>query len=289
MTELPIWAIEAGVPSSHIAAAAVRVARMIDSHGSEIADLRRSYQQHASGAFYPVPDMIKGEALLIDCGLATQIGTRLIPTPDLLAIAAQDEAAAASEITMRVLAELPPTTDPDQIADVLEAAGMEADRREEMLLALGAKYDDRLAREVGEIGEEIVMGALKDELDGLGHPELAAQVRRVSLGSDALGYDVTAPRIVGARRLFEVKASTTPYEIQFFLSRNEANIGERYPDDWFLIYVKVTDVDRRAGEIIGWSHRYSLAPHLPADHGAGTWSRVQIRLDDAALEPGLPA
>jgi Domain of unknown function (DUF3883) len=288
MSELPIWAIEAGVPSAHVTAAAVRVARMLDHNGSEISDLRRSYRQHASGAYFPEPDMIKGETLLVDCGLVRKMGSRLVPTADLLTLGLEDDREAACEITMHVLTQLPPDTGSDQLEAVLEATIPSAERREELLLALGAKFDDTRARLVGEIGEEIVVQAARDQLLAVGHPELAAQVRRVSLGSDALGYDVTASRTTGSKRLFEVKASTKVDEVEFYLSRNEWETGIRYADDWFLVYCRVDDTEQRPGEIIGWCVASSLSEHVPVDRGSGEWRSVYLKLSTSLLQPGLP-
>jgi len=86
-----------------------------------------------------------------------------------------------------------------------------------------------MRREVGEIGEDIVTGAARSELLDLGHADLARAVRRVSLISDQLGYDVVAPRVGGPNRLLEVKATTGPHDdpIRIHLSRNEAAVGAR--------------------------------------------------------------
>ena len=129
----------------------------------------------------------------------------------------------------------------------------------------------------------------KEQLADLGHPQLAAQVRQVSLRSDALGYDVTAPRTIGNGRLFEVKSSIhAGPDITFYLSRNEITTGCKYPDDWFLICCRVNDVAARTGEILGWCGPGALEPHSPSDRGAGAWQSVQITLSETELAPGLP-
>jgi hypothetical protein len=288
MSELPIWAIKTGVPSTHVIEAAVRVARMLDRTGSEISDLRRSYRQHASGAYFPEPDMIKGETLLVDCGLARKAGSRLLPTPRLGTLGLDDDREAANEITVHVVAQLEAMTGSEDLEEALEATALDADRREEILLALGARFDDSQARLVGEIGEEIVVQAARDQLLGAGHPELAAKVRRVSLGSDALGYDVTAPRTTGPRRLFEVKASTRRDSAEFFLSRNEWATGIRYGDDWFLVYCRVDDTEQRTGEIVGWCAADSLRENVPADRGSGEWRSIHLKVSASTLQSGLP-
>jgi hypothetical protein len=288
MSELPTWAIQQGVPSSHVAAAAVRVARMLNTKGSEISDLRRSYQQHASGAYYAEPDMIKGETLLVDCGLVRRAGSRLVPTGNLVTIGLDDEHEAASQIIIHVLGQLPPETGSDELEALVAGTTANAERREELLLAIGAKFDDARARLIGEIGEEIVVESLREQLRSLGHSELVSLVRRVSLGSDALGYDVTAPRTSGSKRLLEVKASVTPHEVEFFLSRNEWEIGTRYTDDWFLVYCQVNDTRQRTGEVVGWCSASSLIQHIPDDRGSGRWQTIFLQLRASSLEQGLP-
>jgi hypothetical protein len=232
--------------------------------------------------------MIKGETLLVDCGLARRIGSLLVPSGALLSLQLEDENEAAGEITAHALAQLPPTASGEQLAQLVEAAIPSAERREELLLALGAKFDDTHARLVGEIGEEIVVEASRNELLALGHPELASRVRRVSLGSDALGYDVTAPRSTGSQRLFEVKSSVRVGEAEFFLSRNEWETGVRFADDWFLIYCMVSDTDTRTGGIVGWCEASLLSDHVPFDQGSGKWSSVHVALSTSRLETGLP-
>jgi hypothetical protein len=233
--------------------------------------------------------MVKGEALLIDSGLARKVATRIIPSAELVGIDVEDEEQAAAEITVHALAQLPPDTSPGQLKALVEATDISAEQREEVLLALGAKFDDARAQLVGDIGEEIVVQVARDQLSGLGHPELAARVRRVSLGSDALGYDVTAPRTTGSRRLFEVKASTSSEEVRFFLSRNERAISMDYPDDWFLVFCRIDDIERRLGAIVGWCSADSLTPHVPSNNGDGRWESVCLTLPASALHPELPS
>jgi Domain of unknown function (DUF3883) len=288
MSDTPLWAIQPGVPSPHIVAAAVRVARMIDEAGSELTDLARSYHQQSSGAYYPEPDMAKGQALLVDCGLVRREGTRLVPNPELLAIGLEDDLEAGGQLTLRAIATLPPETTDEELRAAVEAAPLSAEQREEFLLALGAKFDDAHRVLVGEIGEELVVLAAKEDLVALGHSDLAAQVRRVSLGSDALGYDITAPRTSGVKRLLETKAGVDADTARFFLSRNEWETGLSYPDDWFLVYCRVDDTKARAGAVLGWCTAQDLADHAPNDHGAGRWSSVCIELPTVQLRPGLP-
>lgn len=241
----------------------------------------------SSAAAYELTSPPGGERAA-DCGLVRQEGTRLVATAELLALGLEDETEAASQLTLRAIATLPAETTSEQLQAAVEAVTFDAEQREEFLLALGAKFNDAYQRLIGEIGEELVVQAAKDDLRSLGHPDLAAQVRRVSLGSDALGYDITAPRTAGAKRFLEAKAGLGADTARFFLSRNEWETGRRYPDDWFLVYCRVEDTRARTGEIVGWCSAMELDDHVPSDRGAGEWSSICVAFPAAQLHPELP-
>jgi Domain of unknown function (DUF3883) len=234
---------------------------------------------------------VRGERMLIDVGLVREADNRLYRTPELAALLDVDEPQALAELA--AIAAVTLAVDPANLADGgdgdLEALVPDETRRRELLLALGQRFDDTHRRLVGEIGEELVVAASRQQLEALGHHRLAEQVRRVSLRSDALGYDIVAPRVVGQPRLLETKATTAVEELSFFISRNEIAAGARNPEDWFLVACRVADVERREGEIVGWCPHATLEPHLPIDRGAGAWSSVEITLDRSPLYAGLPA
>jgi hypothetical protein len=166
----------------------------------------------------------------------------------------------------------------------------DAARREELLLALRRRFSDTHQRAIGAVGEELVIAAARHELITLGHPDLARAVRRVSLLSDQLGYDVTAPRISGPRRLLEVKATViepTSDDVLIHLSRNEANIGAA-TGDWSLVICVVEDVEERRGRLLGWCSASTFAALLPTDSRTGRWEQAAIKLPVAGLVAGLP-
>src|SRR3954469_22096866 len=80
---LPIWAVAPGIPSRHIALAALHAASILDSRGSLVADARESYWHHATGGSFPPIDMRRGERLLIDCGFVLERDGSLYPTSSL--------------------------------------------------------------------------------------------------------------------------------------------------------------------------------------------------------------
>lgn len=289
----PVWAGPDGIPTAHVARAAVHVAAVIDESGSRVVDADESYWRRATGGLYAPPDLRLGQRLLIDVGLVEERDGMLYPTPHLqqLVERADDDSAAALTLWTAEQAVDPALTSPSDAAlsATLEELVDDPARREQMLIALGRRFEDAHQRLVGEIGEELVLAAARAELQGLGYPTLAARVRRLSLETDQAGYDITAPRIIGSSRLLEVKATTATAaaEISIHLSRNEFKTGIRY-SDWSLVVCRITDVPARTGEIIGWSTAAALGALTPTDGEHGQWESALLTLDVNSLLPGLP-
>lgn len=291
MTEPP-WATERGVPTRYAVRAALHVAATLDAAGSRIVDAHESYWHRATGGVFAPADLKLGQTLLADCGLITEQEGVLYPTAELLQLLAGEVDDAVAEIFRRTVesVDVSPKA-PDAARDELDALVSDPARREELLLALGRRFDDAHRRLIGAIGEEIVVSALRSELESLGYPELARAVRHLSLESDQLGYDISAPRIVGDRRLLEVKSTATQSddELTVYVSRNEAETGLRNRDDWALVVCLVSDTAMREGEILGWLPASVLAQQFPHDAVNGRWESAAITIEPQTLIPGLPA
>ncbi len=275
------------LPSLHVARAALHVAAIVDQTGSAVRDARESYWHHATGGTFAPVDLDRGQRLLVDVGLLVEVDGTLMPVADLEqmlegtindALAVLGERALAGGL--KVLAE--PPCDSSQLAELIPDAA----RREEVLLALGRRFDDARRCTIGEIGEEIVVRDARRELLTMGRQELAREVRRVSLLSDQLGYDVSAPRITGGNRLLEVKATTVTGSGAVYLSRNEAETGLKFPD-WALVLCEV-DIEKRAGHVVGWCDASTLSQLLPIDGPSSRWEQTQVQLPVEQLLPGLP-
>lgn len=178
---------------------------------------------------------------------------------------------------------------PDADQDALRQLLADAARREALLLTLGQTLDAALLAEYGSRGEEYVVQACQRYLsEDQERPDLAAEVRRVSLRSDQLGYDVTSPDVTGRRHRMEVKTtgSASVGRVEFFLSRNEATVGERDPA-WSLVAVR-RDPDGTL-DIIGWCRALTLLPLLPKDLSSqGRWTSVRLSVPTNGFTPGLP-
>jgi hypothetical protein len=290
----PVWAGPDGAPTAHVARAAVHVAAVIDANGSRVVDADESYWRRATGGLYAPPDLRLGQQLLLDVGLVERRGDVLFPTLELQALVEgpDDDSAAALGLwaAERAIDPSSPSVPEGGLTAMLEELVDDPARREEMLIAFGRRFDDSRERLIGEIGEELVMQAARLDLQSLGYPELAARVRRISLDTDQAGYDISAPRVVGPPRLLEVKATTGAAisEVAVHLSRNEFETGNRYSRDWSLVVCAITNLDTRAGEILGWIPVTVLADATPSDTARGRWESALVTFETDSLWPGLP-
>jgi hypothetical protein len=278
------------LPSLHIARAALHVAAIVDRGGSQAADAEESYWHHATGGTFAPVDLDRGERLLLDVGLLVECDRELRPTSQLAHLLEGSAADAIEALTQRVLARSTPgEIQVPRVAEQLVQLVPDAVRREQLLLALAQRFDDTRQRLIGEIGEELVMNALRGELRAMGRLDLAREVRQVSLRSDQLGYDISAPRVAGSARLLEVKATIShpAGSLAIHLSRNEADTGATFPD-WALVACVIDDIDLRLGHIVGWCPEKALADLLPLDGFAGRWEQASIEVPLERLSPGLP-
>jgi hypothetical protein len=277
------------LPTRHLVDAALHVASLLDPRGSPLADAHESYWLHATGGTVPPADLERGERLLVASGLVDERQRILYPKPELIDLLRGTNDDAVSLIAFRVLARSATpfgVSDPDLLELVPDSV-----RREELLALLRRRFDDVRRREIGAIGEELVVASVRDVLCQLGRPDLAREVRHVSLESDQLGYDISAPRVSGPRRLLEVKATTnleSDNEVVVHVTRGETEVGVTYPEQWALVICRVTDVSGRRGGIRGWCGAQAFVPLLPTDGHTGRWETASIELRSELLEPGLP-
>jgi hypothetical protein len=267
--------------------AALHVASILDPRGSRVGDAFESYWHHATGGSFAPGDLKRGEALLIATGLVIERDGVLYPIEEmkqLLDGSAEDASALLAERVLASEAVGPATVQETELAALVP----DPDRREELLLALRRTFDDTARRALGAAGEELVLAAARQELAGLGYAQLAREVRRVSLLSDQLGYDISAPRVSGPRRLLEVKATSVETNpLTFHLSRNEAETAAKF-SDWFLVVCLVEEVDAPTGRILGWVRPDDIDHRLPADTEGGRWEQATLTMPLSELTPGLP-
>ena len=173
---------------------------------------------------------------------------------------------------------------PVQVERVLRGM-FDPEERNSILLAAATKFDEAALRALGEAGEEAVVSACQALLRGRARRDLADKVRRVSLISDALGYDVSAPDLGGHELRLEVKCYRGPRP-SFYLTRNEFEVGLTLPR-WHLVLCRSTPAS--SPEVIGWTSIVPLRERMPQELGrSARWQVVRVSLNESDLRPGLP-
>lgn len=289
------------VPTSHLLRAALRAGQVLDAQGTKVETVRSSYSRVPTGGMYHSSDLQAGEDILVECRLVQLVGDSLLPSDELNQLLTIDEREACELLLFLVLEERRPLWSriavrggevaeemiPDSDLSTLSATVSDPERREALLLALGQTYDPAHNVRVGEVGEEAVKLASKEELIGVGRPDLADQVQRVSLISDHLGYDVVAPTTAGGTRRMEVKTCGQSREQwRVHLSRNQVETGLRDPS-WYLVVCTMCGNDDAT--VVGWCQGDYLRTLLPIDQSPrARWSSMELVLPSHALIPGLP-
>lgn len=181
---------------------------------------------------------------------------------------------------------LSPELVPDDALDGIRSVLPDARDREAFLLARARVVDAEVRAAIGSEGEELTLKSLCSDLHNRGRADLAKKVRRVSLVSDELGYDISAPWIDGSIRRIEVKSTVSSGGVvALYLSRNEATVGHRDPD-WYIVVARVRSSN---DGVLGWLSLSEVEHLLPVDrHERGSWQTARLKLDVRDLNPGLP-
>ncbi len=290
-----------GIPTYHELCAALLAAKLMDPDGATRSAMLESSIRSPSDGMYQAIELEHGCELLERVGLFRAEGDYLLPSEDLLIIRAVPDEPALELLLHCCLRRNVPvwlagtSRDTTHFENVPEADAQsihrviaDPDRREAFLLALAQQHDADQLRAIGGAAEDAVVQRLIEELIQESRPDLASEVRRVSLISDRLGYDITTPTLDQQVCRIEVKGTTLPCVtwIEVNLSRNEFRVGLNDPA-WRLVACRVPpDGD---AEVLGWCSVAALTPHVPHDpteHGRWTSTAIRLRVD--ALEPGLP-
>jgi hypothetical protein len=248
-----------------------------------------------------VPELEAATSALVDAGLIARVDGRLVADRCLHLVSA-NPFSQSEELLLAVLLDrnrplwltsaagdgdhLAPELVPSEAAFALSTVIPDPAKREAFLLNRARTIDSQQLHALGSAGEEAVFELCTYELMSLGSPELATLVTRVSLISDELGYDVTAPCLSGGVRRMEVKATRSlGSTITVIITRNELETGQADPS-WSLVIVRV---GHDASVVLGWTIASALEPLLPVDRDVrGRWQAARLRLTLDLLTPGLP-
>jgi Protein NO VEIN, C-terminal len=292
-----------GFPTAHQLSAALRAGDVTLRHaGRPTGELRPAFLRTPTEAVFSSHDLELGADLLNEAGLVDYSNEVVSPSAMLGALLGMEADEACELLLDRLLEARRPlwitaaVTEsgvslnlvPEEAAERLGEMFPDSNRREAFLLALGQRFSADERKRVGELAEEHVVAIAKSELSSAGRDDLADQVKRVSLLSDQLGYDVRAPRDGGSPRRLEVKGTRSlGSTVAIFLSRNEARIALEDPD-WYLVLCRVGRDETVRLE--GWATGESLRDRLPTDpERGGAWQSTEIYVDIAELTGGLPA
>jgi len=284
-------------------------AQQIDEDGSTYDVLSQSFLGVATGHVHDRDSLLVSLRLLEDLELVQRVGDLISLTDELKEVRTLPRPAFVEAILVLYLTRARPLwlfnahdDNPDwklllpQDAAALLAAVFEhPGRREAFVLNVARKVDADLLAETGSRGEEAVVEALRHNLRNVGRNDLADTVVRMSLVDDTLGYDITSPDTRGRTHLVEAKATKALGSgIDFFLSRNEARVGNAEPM-WSIVVAQDQPCDTGSVMVTaGWLAYEDIASLLPQDAATqdgglrGRWQSVKITVETSRLRPGLP-
>ncbi|WP_325893710.1 DUF3427 domain-containing protein [Grimontia sp. NTOU-MAR1] len=93
---------------------------------------------------------------------------------------------------------------------------------------------DKRNRELGDIGEQIVLEMERKHLVSSGKPELAERIQHMALINPNAGYDILSFEPDGTEKFIEVKTTEGRQNTQFFISDNEVSVSRDTPEKYWL-------------------------------------------------------
>ena len=94
--------------------------------------------------------------------------------------------------------------------------------------------------EIGQLGEMLALQFEKEKLINEGYNDLAEKVSRVSVISDAYGYDIVSYQMIGLKMeeiYIEVKTTTNKLDVPFPVSRGEVEESNKRKDRYCLFRI----------------------------------------------------
>lgn len=286
------------LPSPYLLRSAARVLGIVGRGHHADADLLASYRTTPPGGILSSSRLLVAQQWLIDEGWLTRERATLRASPRSRALPNHDETEVARDLVRATILDSAPawlsaaTARGDvrqeflpEGAERLFADMFDDEDRDAILLAAASKFDETALRALGEAGEEAVLAACRSFLAERGRPDLARQVRRVSLISDAMGWDISAPNLAGQVCRLEVKCFRGR-DPTVYLTRHEFNVGLRQ-SRWYLVLSRSTGDS--VPEVVGWTTLAPLIPRMPEDVSrSAKWQVAKVHISESDLQPGLP-
>ena len=271
--------------------------RIVGQEPHTESDIRSSYFSTASGGILSTDGLSRAERWLIANGWLIRDGPALVASSRCITLPT-DELEVPRELVRMTILDAPPTWLSGVVvrgeirseflpSQVEQALGdmFSAEERNALLLAAAEKFDHMALEAIGMVAEELVENACRTLLGELGCHDAARRVRRVSLISDAVGYDIETPNASGMTCRLEVKCYSGRWP-KFYITRNEFQVGQVLPR-WYLVLCRMKR--DACPTIVGWTRIDPIVSRMPTDvDRSARWQSVRVQLNESALRPGLP-
>ena len=264
------WLDSNGQVSDYVANCATSAMSVIDVSGSPSEKVNFSYSRLSTNGVFTSSELVVGGRLLIDIGLVIEENNFLY---------------------LSSLAKSLRDGEEEHLKGVISASAQRLIENESKFLAKNVasvfspasnipKYqtiNHAVLEKIGAVGEEIVLQTIRSIFLNKNRSDLARLVKRVSLISDEFGYDIEVITPGGTSLKIEVKSSVeVPKDkVEFFITRHESVVSCN-SKNWYLIFCFVSDVEKSAGEVIGWIDNSTLVKAWPVDTAFSSWKLAEI-------------
>ena len=264
------WRDAKGQVSDYVANCATLAMSVIDSNGSLVDNVNNSYKRLSTNGIFTSNELVIGGRLLIDVGLVVEENNFL---------------------HLSSLAKSLRDGEEKHLKAVIFASAQRLIENESKFLAKNSDsvflptsnipksqtINHAVLEKIGAVGEEIVLQNIRSIFLNKNRSDLARLVKRVSLISDEFGYDIEVVTPGGTSLKIEVKSSVEmpKDKVEFFITRHESVVSCN-SQNWYLIFCFVSDVERSAGEVIGWVDNSTLVKAWPVDSAFSSWKLAEI-------------
>ena len=264
------WRDAKGQVSDYVANCATLAMSVIDSNGSLVDNVNNSYKRLSTNGIYTSNELVIGGRLLIDVGLVVEENNFLHLSS--LAKSLRDGEEKHLKAVIFASAQRLIENESKFLAKNLDSVFSPTSN-----IPKSQTINHAVLEKIGAVGEEIVLQNIRSIFLNKNRSDLARLVKRVSLISDEFGYDIEVVTPGGTSLKIEVKSSVEmpKDKVEFFITRHESVVSCT-SQNWYLIFCFVSDVERSAGEVIGWVDNSTLVKAWPVDSAFSSWKLAEI-------------
>ncbi len=256
--------------SDYVVNCAALAMSVIDSNGSPVDNVNHSYTRLSTNGIFTSNELITGGTLLIDVGLVVEENNFL----HLSSLAKSLRDGEEHHLKQVIFASAQRLLENES---KFFAKNLDSIFSPTSNIPKSQTINQAVLEKIGAIGEEIVLQTFRSIFLTKNRPDLARLVKRVSLISDEFGYDIEVVTPSGSSLKIEVKSSVEmpKDKVEFFITRHESVVSCN-SQNWYLIFCFVSDVERSAGEVIGWIDNSTLVKAWPVDSAFSGWKLAEI-------------